>query len=96
MMTMTRRQHGDNHPGEERFLTDRGESDAIEPGTDDERTAPRRARGLGTAIPPEEKKDSGYFGAGRDNEGKDDDNLARETTPGYQADKGDKGTQMPR
>lgn len=92
---MTKPDRHDNHPGEERFLTDAGDSEAIEPGTAEACNAPRRARGLGTDIPTEEKKDSGFFGAG-DNEGDGDDNLARETEPGYQADKWDRGTIMPR
>lgn len=39
--------------------------------------------------------DSGFFGVGS-NEGEGNDNLERETTPGYQADKWDRGTIMPR
>lgn len=38
--------------------------------------------------------DSGFYGAGS-NEGAGNDNLERETTPGYQADKADRGTIMP-
>jgi hypothetical protein len=37
---------------------------------------------------------SGYFGAGS-NEGEGNDNLERETTPGFQADKWERGTIMP-
>ena len=92
---MSKRNQPQNHPGEEHFLTDSGDSDAIEPGTDEERNAPRRERGLGTDVPAEEKKDSGFFGVGS-NEGEGDDNLARETEPGYQGDKWDRGTIMPR
>ncbi len=92
---MTDRKQQQNHPGEERFLTDSGDSNAIEPGTEAEQIAPRRARGLGTDVPPEENKDSGFFGAG-DNDGDGDDNLARETEPGYQGDKWERGTIMPR
>ena len=39
--------------------------------------------------------DSGFFGVGS-NEGEGDDNRERETEPGYQRDKGDRGTIMPR
>lgn len=92
---MTNHERRENHPGEEGFLIDQGDSDAIMPGTIEEQKAPRRARGLGTDVPDVEKKDSGFFGVGN-NDGKNDDNLARETTPGYQADKGDRGTIMPR
>lgn len=58
-------------------------------------SVPKRDRGLGTDVPDDEKKDSGFYGAGN-NDGVNDDNLARETTPGYQADKGERGTIMPR
>jgi hypothetical protein len=92
---MTDNERRDNHPGEEGFLIDQGDSDAIAPGTEEEQLAPRRARGLGTDVPDSEKKDSGFFGAGN-NDGENDDNLVRETTPGYQADKWDRGTIMPR
>lgn len=92
---MTDEQRRNNHPGEEHFLTEPGDSDAVDERTDEIRKAGDRDRGLGTAIPPEEKKDSGFFGAGS-NEGIGDDNLARETEPGYQGDKWDRGTIMPR
>jgi hypothetical protein len=95
MRQVTNRNRQQNHPGEERYVADSGDSDAIEPGTSEELEAPRRARGLGTDGPPEEKKDSGFFGVG-DNEGDGDDNLARETEPGYQRDKWKRGTIMPR
>lgn len=39
--------------------------------------------------------DSGFLGAGS-NEGEGNDNLERETTPGYQEDKWKRGTIMPR
>ena len=39
--------------------------------------------------------DSGFFGVGS-NEGQSDDNEVRETEPGFQRDKGDRGTIMPR
>lgn len=39
--------------------------------------------------------DSGYFGVGS-NEGEGDDNEVRETEPGYQSKKHDRGTIMPR
>lgn len=92
---MTKHDRQEDHPGEERYVTDFGDSDTIEPGTGEERKAPRRARGLGTVVPAEEKKDSGFFGVGN-NEGDGDDNLARETEPGYQSDKWERGTIMPR
>jgi|GEM_PF-6665907 len=85
----------EDHPGEEGYLIDSGDSDAIVPGSDEEHNAPRRARGLGTDVPDEEKQDSGFYGVGS-NDGIHDDNLARETTPGYQSDKWDRGTIMPR
>ncbi len=85
----------EDHPGEERYLTDSGRSNPVDEGTEEELTAPPRDRGLGTAIPDEEKKDSGFFGVGS-NHGDGDDNLARETEPGYQGDKWDRGTIMPR
>jgi hypothetical protein len=39
--------------------------------------------------------DSGFYGAGS-NEGEGNDNLERETTPGFQKDKWERGTLMPR
>jgi hypothetical protein len=91
---MREKRRRDDHTGEERFLTDPGSSTTVNP-DDEAEKAPRRARGLGTNVPDDEKNDSGFFGAG-DNDDMGDDNLARETEPGYQADKWDRGTIVPR
>jgi hypothetical protein len=79
--------------GEPEYLTSTGtqESDALTGAEGQDRP---HTRGLGSDR-GEERADSGFFGVGsNDDEG--DDNLARETTPGYQADKADRGTIMPR
>jgi hypothetical protein len=89
---VTERRRPDDHPGEEGFLRVTGdETDQAEPGA----AMPPRDRGLGTDVPTAEKQDSGFFGAGP-NDGPGDDNLARESEPGYQDDKWDRGTKMPR
>ena len=88
---MSERQRPENHSGEEGFLRVTGEETRH---PDSETAARPHDRGLGTDVPDEEKQDSGFFGAGY-NQGPDDDNFARETSPGYQGDKWDRGTEMP-
>lgn len=84
----------EQHEGEERYFNSPGEGVSDDVGQSIG-AMPEPDRGLGPNVPEEEKKDSGFFGAGS-NAGEQDDNLARETTPGYQADKWDRGTIMPR
>jgi hypothetical protein len=87
---MTDRNRPANHPGEENYRTS-APGHVAEPGE----ATPPRDRGLGYDLPFEEENDSGFHGAGS-NEGLADDNVVRDTTPGYQGDKHDRGTVMPR
>ena len=75
----------EQHPGEERFLTDAG-------GSADH---PRPSSGTRAVNSDAPTPDSGFFGVGS-SAAAGDDNDARETEPGYQDDKWDRGTVMPR
>jgi len=83
----------EEHSGEEGFLTspgERGESERTA-SPDVSEVSPRDVRhGNDYTADP----DAGFFGVGS-NEGEGNDNLERETTPGFQEDKWERGTIMP-
>jgi len=92
-----RPQQSENEAGDPDFLTGPGEGAATD--------SPATGRGPAeeSMLEHEDTRqgnnytahpDSGFFGVGS-NEGEGNDNLERETTPGYQSDKGDRGTIMP-